>query len=341
LKKRDFSVDDLCLLSIAESDNTAANKLIDLVGGIAAVNKFIKGVGLLDTEITHKFMLHRKEDPSTTSLRDLLRFLTLLLEKKLKGSQRLKDYMLEQKNRFRTAFYIKDAYGLKTADLPHPEAVLHDAGIIFNREGDIIFVILSEGVRDRKEAVLEFQKLAKEVYDRILWEERPKKELSEVGRKIASPIKGPPKESYEFGKEVVYDGKSWGVHLGQDYTLKAGSGVFAAADGKVVYSSVHLGSKKKRNWGNIVIVAHKLRGKIVFTLYGHLGQRAVKKGERVRLGEKLGSIGAGNSKENGYWEPHLHFAVFGGQYDGSVLPGYDPPGNRKDWMDPGVFLGLK
>jgi len=53
----------------------------------------------------------------------------------------------------------------------------------------------------------------------------------------------------------------------------------AVGRGKVVYSACHPGSKEKRNWGNVIIIAHKhpKTKKVFFSLYGHLAERLVKK----------------------------------------------------------------
>lgn len=339
LATRTFDIHDLCLLAIAESDNTAANKLTDLVGGLSKINKYIKSLGLEDTKITHKFMLAKKGDKdSTTSVRDLVRYLDLISEGKVALTDEFREFLIEQKHRGRTALFIKDIYGLKTADLPHPEAVVHDAGIIFNKRGDIILVVLCEGVADRKLTMIAMQNLGRDVYNAVIWSERLRAELSEIDGKIGLPVKEFEPNGEKFGEKCEYDGVDWGKHLGQDFYVKVGTPVFSIADGKIVYSSLHSGSKENRNWGNVVIIAHKLEGEIIFALYGHLGKRLVETGAKVKAGQKIGTIGKKNTPENGWWEEHLHFGIYKGQFEGKILSGFDPPGKIKDWLDPVEFL---
>jgi len=80
-------------------------------------------------------------------------------------------------------------------------------------------------------------------------------------------------------QECEYDGIFWGKHLGEDCNTRAGVKVMAVGRGKVVYSACHPGSKEKRNWGNVIIIAHKhpKTKKVFFSLYGHLAERLVKK----------------------------------------------------------------
>lgn len=341
LATRIFDVHDLCLLTIAESDNTAANKLIDVVGGTDEVNKYIERLGLSDTKITHKFMLAKKGDKdSTTSVRDLVKYLDMIAEGKVALATEFKEFLVEQKNRGRTALFIKDIYGFKTADLPHPDAVVHDAGIIYNKDGDIVLVVLTQEVADRKQTMLAMQNLGRDVYNEVIWSERLKKELPEIKGNIGLPMEGFEPNGEKFGEKCEYDSVEWGKHLGQDFYTKAGIEVVSIADGKVVYSALHPGSKEKRNWGNIVIIAHKYNGKIIFSLCGHLGKRLVKTGQLINCTEPLGEVGKKNTKENGWWEEHLHFAIYKGQFEGSVLLGYDPPGHINDWIDPVEFLKI-
>lgn len=158
-----------------------------------------------------------------------------------------------------------------------------------------------------------------------------------------------PVEPYEpsdprFGEHVQGAGGLSGVHLGEDIPVSAGTVVLSVADGLVVYSGLHSGSAEKGNWGNIVIVGHRhpVSGTDFFSLYGHLGRGTKTAGERVSVGESLGAVGAAYTPENGWWEAHLHFAIFTGPWTGNVLPGYFREGSDRTrpeyWADPSVFI---
>lgn len=158
-----------------------------------------------------------------------------------------------------------------------------------------------------------------------------------------------PVEPYEpsdprFGENVLGTGGLSGVHLGEDILAAAGTVVRSVADGLVVYSEFHPGSAKKGNWGNIVIVGHRhpVSGVDFFSLYGHLGRGARLAGDRVAVGEPLGTVGAAYTPENGWWEAHLHFAIYTGPWTGNVLPGYFREGfdrtSLEYWAEPSAFI---
>ncbi len=158
------------------------------------------------------------------------------------------------------------------------------------------------------------------------------------------PLKNYHVNSFNFNEWCKYDGVVWGYHLGEDVNCRAGTKVLASGRGHVVYAALHPGTRKKRNWGNIIIVAHKnpRTRKNFFTLYGHLGYRLVRKGQRVEVGQVLGTVGRANSAENGFWESHLHFSVYIGPWKGKVLAGYWKKGmkrtKRSFWRKPSSFI---
>jgi murein DD-endopeptidase MepM/ murein hydrolase activator NlpD len=86
-------------------------------------------------------------------------------------------------------------------------------------------------------------------------------------------------------------------HAAVDLAAPTGTLVKAAGDGKV--SSVGFNS----TYGRYIILSH---GKEYQTMYAHLSQVAVKQGDKVTQGAKIGEVGS-----TGYSTgPHLHFAVY-------------------------------
>jgi murein DD-endopeptidase MepM/ murein hydrolase activator NlpD len=163
------------------------------------------------------------------------------------------------------------------------------------------------------------------------------------------PFKEWKANSYKFKERCSYDGIFWGEHLGEDCNTKAGTIVKTIGRGKVVYSALHASKEStkqggRRNWGNIIIIAHKHpTGKVFFSFYGHLGKRLVKKGDRVEEGQKIGRVAPAWSQSNGWWEDaHLHLAIYFGPWRGKVLPGYWKESDRKilleDWVAPTKFI---
>ena len=73
--------------------------------------------------------------------------------------------------------------------------------------------------------------------------------------------------------------------------------MFVTADG--VVSDV---IKSRKGLGNVVVVSH---GGGYVTRYAHLADIEVKKGKRVKRGDKIGYVGVSGSS----FAPHLHYEV--------------------------------
>ena len=86
-------------------------------------------------------------------------------------------------------------------------------------------------------------------------------------------------------------------HAGLDIAAPRGASVGAAAPGRVTWAAPLAGG-----WGNLVVVAHDDG---VRTMYAHLSTIAVKVGQRVETGARLGTVGASGDATG----PHLHFEV--------------------------------
>ena len=85
-------------------------------------------------------------------------------------------------------------------------------------------------------------------------------------------------------------------HNGLDITAKLGDAVWAAKEGRVLYSGTMTG------YGNVIILDH---GSGVSTLYAHLSKILVNPGDTVKKGEVVALVGATGWATG----PHLHFKV--------------------------------
>jgi len=121
------------------------------------------------------------------------------------------------------------------------------------------------------------------------------------------PVGKPDADSYYKARGFYPNG-----HLGEDWNGKGGGNtdlgdpIYSIAHGVVVYSEDY-----KQGWGNVVIIRHAYReknGQINFidSLYGHLLKRMVRKGDRVRRGEQIGTMGRGPYN---MYLCHLHFEI--------------------------------
>ena len=86
-------------------------------------------------------------------------------------------------------------------------------------------------------------------------------------------------------------------HAGIDILAPRGTSVGAAAAGYVTWAGRLAGG-----WGNLVVVAN---ADGVRTMYAHLSSIAVRLGQRVARGDRLGAVGATGDASG----PHLHFEV--------------------------------
>jgi murein DD-endopeptidase MepM/ murein hydrolase activator NlpD len=110
----------------------------------------------------------------------------------------------------------------------------------------------------------------------------------------------PPLDSYAinsaFGNRRDPINGRWARHEGVDMDAPFGSPVYAPAPGIVVVAG------PTGKYGRLVEINH---GYGIRTRYGHLSQILVKRGQRVRLGDKIGLLGS-SGRSTG---PHLHYEV--------------------------------
>ena len=83
-------------------------------------------------------------------------------------------------------------------------------------------------------------------------------------------------------------------HRGTDYAAPRGTPVFASGDGRVVESSY-----TKAN-GKYVVIRH---GEQYVTKYLHLNRRKVRRGQKVKQSQVIGTVGSTGAATG----PHLHY----------------------------------
>lgn len=108
---------------------------------------------------------------------------------------------------------------------------------------------------------------------------------------FAHPLKGAGSISSTYGAR-------WGTfHKGMDFAASAGTPIYAAASGKVIYSGYNSGG-----YGNLIIIEHSNGYQ---TYYAHCSRLYANVGDTVSTGERIAGVGStGDSTGN-----HLHFEV--------------------------------
>ena len=153
------------------------------------------------------------------------------------------------------------------------------------------------------------------------------------------PCAGPPVDGFDFpvgppDGAGYRDAQPFGRnrHLGSDWNGLGGGNtdygdpIFAVADG-VVTSSREFGG----GWGLVVRIAHPIQGGCVESLYAHLSESAVARGQRVARGARVGALG----DADGVYSAHLHFELRA-TVGMPLGPGYGDPSG---YLDPTAFIG--
>lgn len=146
-EKNTYTIKDLITLMIIQSDNTATNVLIDILG-MENINKYIVEAGFNNTLLRRKMMDFRARaagrDNYTTAL-EVSKLLELMYRGQLinKGSS---DSMLEimkmqlDNSLMRSSLEEELIIAHKTGGLP---SIKHDAGIVYTANKDYIFTMLT------------------------------------------------------------------------------------------------------------------------------------------------------------------------------------------------------
>ena len=154
---------------ITKSDNTAANKIIDILG-FGYINSFFVNIGLKDTSIRRKmmdFLSRRRGIENYTSSRDMAYVLKRIYKKELVNtcySRKMLSLLKRQSINGRIPRYlpVRVVVAHKTG---LEKNVVSDAGIVFSKSYDYIICVMASNFRSYKQAKDFIAKLSLTVYN--------------------------------------------------------------------------------------------------------------------------------------------------------------------------------
>jgi murein DD-endopeptidase MepM/ murein hydrolase activator NlpD len=130
---------------------------------------------------------------------------------------------------------------------------------------------------------------------------------------LKSPFKYTPRITSRFSYNRLHPvRKVYRPHYGVDYAAKVGTPVHSTADGTVLFAGWNGAS------GRMIRIRHKNNYE---TMYLHLRRCYVKKGERVKGGERIGEVGVSGEVSG----PHLDYRIkYGGKYINPLAHRFKP-----------------
>jgi len=130
------------------------------------------------------------------------------------------------------------------------------------------------------------------------------------------------------------------VHHGVDFPAPSGAPILATAEGVVYFAGPDDDESfafRRKFYGNLVVIEHPFmynNGAKIYTLYAHMSEVLVQKGQQVKAGDKIGLVGSTGVA----FGPHLHMEVRVGDPH-SYSSGRNPELWIKPYDHTGVLAG--
>ncbi len=161
----------LCELSITRSDNTATNKIIDILG-FDFINTSFRELGLRHTSLKRKMMDFYKRSKGIenyTSASDIAFLLEKIYRKRIineEASETMLCFLRKQTIADRIPKYLpKEVIVAHKTGLE--KGIIHDAGIVFSPRGNYVICVLTKGMKDygkAKKIIAEMSNLTYNLY---------------------------------------------------------------------------------------------------------------------------------------------------------------------------------
>ena len=170
-EEREYSIKEIVIAMLALSDNTATNKVIDLVG-IKRINEIAKEMGLVQTELNRKMRdveLKEKGVENYSSSSDLSKCFKILYNKSYlneKNSEYIVNVLTRQQVRNKIPFYIPKKEWNNIANKSGSlNGVENDAALMMVTKGNFVFTIMSEELPNNVYGLVTISRVAKMLWD--------------------------------------------------------------------------------------------------------------------------------------------------------------------------------
>lgn len=168
-----FKLIELVEMMICESDNTASNILIDVLG-FEYLNQCFKKLGLTQTVLDRKILDNKKRKKGIenfTTSSDMAYLLAKIYKNDLLDKatcEVMLDYLSRQKVKDRIPRYLPKNLTIahKTGTL---QGVIHDVGIVFTDKQDYIICVLTKGAKTYQAAKLCIASISEFVYYTLVY----------------------------------------------------------------------------------------------------------------------------------------------------------------------------
>lgn len=169
---REYTIFELLVAMLIQSDNTATNKIIDIVG-IDKINETIKKIGLKKTILNRKTSDERKDVDveNITTAYDLSKIWRILVRNEYlneNNSIMLIDILTRQQKKNKLGLYIQDDFkGYISSKSGDKKGIENDTEFIELKKGQFTFTVMSANVPNSVYGTITIAKAGKMMWDII------------------------------------------------------------------------------------------------------------------------------------------------------------------------------
>lgn len=171
--EREYSISELMVAMLIQSDNTATNKIIDIIG-MERINTLIGEMTLENTALNRKSMqesMTNKDMDNTSSSFDLSKCWKILYGASFlnkENSSLIIDILKRQQLKNKIAFYMPDSVkqniASKSGDL---DTVENDTALMMVPKGNFVFTVMSKDLPNSVYGMVTLSRIGKMMWDMI------------------------------------------------------------------------------------------------------------------------------------------------------------------------------